>query len=107
MKLLIFSFFLLIQSACYCQSLKIESKNEIQENDTVSFVAVVHLENTTKDGIYLNGYIVNLDYEKIKKLEGNKIRVNGKVKIVKGLKNTPKEYDEKGREMNESRPIGG
>lgn len=57
--------------------------------DFVSFVAKLEINNATKDGIWLNGYVVNIEYEQAKKLNGKKIRVSGKVTIVKGLKGQP------------------
>ncbi|MES2850507.1 MAG: hypothetical protein V4685_15715 [Bacteroidota bacterium] len=65
----------------------------------VSFIATIDIASTTKDGIYLNGYVVNMSYDQIEKLNGKKVRVSGKVTIVKGLNNTPKIYDEKGNEL--------
>ncbi len=65
----------------------------------VSFVTTLDIANATKDGIYLNGYVVNIEYKKAKELSGKKIKVTGKVTVVKGLKNLPKEYDENGNEI--------
>lgn len=67
--------------------------------DTISFIAKMNIANATKDGIYVNGYIVHIDYDKAKKLDGMTIRVSGKINIIKGLRNMPKEYDEKGNEI--------
>ena len=61
-----------------------------KSSNFVSFITKLNIANATKDGIYLNGYIVNIEYDKAKKLNGKKIRVSGKVTIVKGLKNQPK-----------------
>ncbi|MBB4805297.1 hypothetical protein HNP38_000569 [Chryseobacterium defluvii] len=52
----------------------------------VSFVTLLDIKSPTKDeGYPINGYMVNLDYEKIKKLNGRKVRISGKVITVKGL----------------------
>jgi hypothetical protein len=67
--------------------------------DTISFITKMNIANATKDGIYLNGYIVNIGYDKAKKLDGKTIKVSGKVTIMKGLKNLPKVYDENGNEI--------
>lgn len=40
-----------------------------------------------KNGFSLNGYLVNIDYERARELHGKKIRITGKVRFVKGLKN--------------------
>jgi hypothetical protein len=54
----------------------------------VSFVTKVDISQATKDGIYLNGYVVNIGYEKIKALDGKTVRIRGRVTIVKGLQTT-------------------
>ena len=54
----------------------------------------------TKDGIYLNGYVVNIPYKDLKKLDGKIIEVNGIVTIQKGLRNVPEQYDNKGNKIN-------
>jgi len=51
----------------------------------VTFITKVDIANATKDGMYMNGYVVNIDYEQAQKLNGKTIRVTGKVTIVKGL----------------------
>ncbi|MBN1182423.1 MAG: hypothetical protein JXB49_09065 [Bacteroidales bacterium] len=57
------------------------------------------IANTTKDGIYMNGYVVNIDYETAEKLNGKTIKVSGEVTIRQVLDNLPKEYDENGNEL--------
>jgi hypothetical protein len=52
----------------------------------VSFIAKIDLQQATKDGMYLNGYVVNLPYEKAKTLNGKTVRIKGKVTIIKGNK---------------------
>ncbi len=65
----------------------------------VSFVTTVDISRLTKDGIYMNGYVVNISREKVEKLNGKKIRVTGKVTVVKGIKNLPGE-EVQGREVD-------
>lgn len=67
--------------------------------DSITFVTIMNIANATKDGIYLNDYVVNIDYEKAKKLNRKTIKVSGKVTTIKGLKNLPKQYDKEGREI--------
>lgn len=57
----------------------------------VSFVTKVDIRQATKDGIYLNGYVVNIGYEEAKALNGKTIRIRGKVTIVKGIQDTDEE----------------
>ena len=64
----------------------------------VSFTTKLDIAYATKEGIYLNGYVVNINYEQAKRLNGKKIRVTGKVTILKGLKNLPGNEVRQGRQ---------
>jgi hypothetical protein len=89
--------FLLFTISSFSQAndtLKTQSDNT---SAVASFVTKFDIANATKDGFYLNGYVVNINYEKARKLNGKKIRVTGKVTIVKGIKNFPGE-EVQGRE---------
>ena len=68
-------------------SQKIDSVNNISKNK-ISFVTIFDKNKATKDGYYINGYVVNIDYDKGQQLHMKKIRITGKVTVVKGLKNT-------------------
>jgi len=48
-----------------------------------NFTANVDIGNTTKDGLYLNRYVVNIPYDKIEKLNGKTVNISGDVTIVK------------------------
>ena len=61
------------------------SKGPYKTPRKVTFITKVDITNATKDGMYMNGYVVNIDYEQASKLNGKTIRVTGKVTIVKGL----------------------
>ncbi|MDX2359668.1 MAG: hypothetical protein QNK23_02600 [Crocinitomicaceae bacterium] len=50
----------------------------------VSFETTILKENATKDGIYLDDYVVNLDYETINKFDGEKVVIRGHYTIVEG-----------------------
>ena len=65
------------------------TKTQEMKKDSVSFTTVLDIANATKDGIYLNGYVVNISYAEAQKLHGKNIRVSGKVTVVKGLENEP------------------
>lgn len=62
------------------------------------FVTKIDIQKATKDGIYLNGYVVNIPYEKLQELNGKTVRICGKVKIVKGLKHYTDGEIRQGRE---------
>lgn len=74
----------------------------LQAQDTarnkVSFVTVIDIQQATKDGIYLNGYVVNIPYDKLQQLNGKTVRIRGKVTIVKGLKHYNDGIIRQGRE---------
>jgi hypothetical protein len=74
----------------------------LQAQDTtrnrVSFVTKIDFQQATKDGIYLNGYVVNIPYDKLQKLNGKTVRIRGKVTIVKGLKHYTDGEIRQGRE---------
>jgi hypothetical protein len=53
----------------------------------VSFIAIIDIENATKDGIYLGDYVVNIPYDKLVKLNGKTVRISGKVTVIKGISN--------------------
>ena len=79
--------FLLSTIGCFSQATDTLKSQPGNTSEVVSFVTKLDIANATKDGIYLSGYVVNISYEKAKKLDGKKIRVTGKVRIVKGIKN--------------------
>ena len=68
------------------------------ESKKVSFVTTIDIKQATKDGIYLNGYVVNIPYDKLMKLDGKKVQISGKVTIVKGLKHYNDGVVRQGRE---------
>ncbi|PLX07871.1 MAG: hypothetical protein C0596_09015 [Marinilabiliales bacterium] len=72
-----------------------EEPQETQSN-FVSFETTIDISNATKDGIYCEDYVVNLEYDEIEKLDGKKVKISGDVTTVKGLE---KEYDENGEEI--------
>ncbi len=43
---------------------------------------IVDIKNATKDGIYMNGYVVNIPYENVEKLNGQTVQISGKVAVV-------------------------
>ena len=73
-------------------------------SDMISFIAIVDLKNATKDGIYINGYVVEIDYEKLKKLNGKKVNITGMPTTIQGIENSSKEdaigNQEQGRLQN-------
>lgn len=83
-------FFILFQLAGFSQQTD-PSKAPGKEPKRVTFITKVDIANATKDGIYMNGYVVNMDYGEAQKLNGKIVKVSGKVKIVKGLDSEPKE----------------
>jgi uroporphyrinogen-III decarboxylase len=85
----------------YGQQTKAAHNHSKHRSHTVSFIVKFDKKNATKDGYYLGGYIVEVDYDQAKKLYGKKVKITGRVHIVKGLKSQPKEYDKNGNEIME------
>lgn len=82
MKIFFTLFMIVIAIAC---STKMNKNQTINGNEYANFITVINKNNATKDGIYLNGYVVSLDYFEINKLNGKKVKIKGEVTIVKGL----------------------
>jgi hypothetical protein len=82
MKLVLTGLSLLLTLYSFCQA---PIENHTTSSRNIRFIAVIDIQQATKDGIYLNGYVVNLPYEKIKSLNGKTVRVKGKVTIVEGI----------------------
>jgi hypothetical protein len=88
----------------FFQQLSFSQAKSVTQSDTtsgkVSFITTVDISRLTKDGIHMNGYVVNISREKAEKLNGKKIRVTRKMTIVKGIKNLPGEEEVQGREVD-------
>ena len=69
---------------CFAQGADTANTTGNKTLKSTSFVTKIDIHNATKDGIYLNGYVVNIAYEKAKVLDGKTVRISGKVTIVKG-----------------------
>lgn len=65
----------------------------------VSFIIKFDRSAATKDGYYLNGYVVNISRRQAQKFDGKTISIKGRVTIVAGLGSQPKEYDTHGNEI--------
>ena len=96
-QILLTSFTLLFASSSFAQGAdRVTNHDSVPR--TVSFVTKVDIQHATKDGIYLNGYVVNIKYAKAKELDGKMVRVKGKVTIVKGIQNEPGKEIRQGRQ---------
>lgn len=98
MKYILILIFVLSHLICFSQTRDTLKKQPHKASDLVTFITKVDIAHATKDGIYLNGYVVNIDYKQAEKLNGKKIRVTGKVTIVKGLEKLPNGEEVQGRE---------
>jgi hypothetical protein len=82
----LFLFIFLFPAACvYGQQPASIARLHNDSANTVSFVTTFNMSTATKDGYYIKGYIVEIDYEQAKKLQGKKIRITGNWFIVKGI----------------------
>lgn len=98
MRLLICFLFLFFYFSCFSQEKETLDKSLNKKSDTVSFVAIINIKYATKDGIYLNGYVVNISYEEAKSLHDKKVRITGNVTKRKGLKDLYSTEIQQGRE---------
>jgi hypothetical protein len=99
MKYAFLIFFVLLNVTSFSQTADTLKKQPNRKSDVVTFTTKVDIAHATKDGIYLNGYVVNVDHYKAKELDGKNIRVTGKVTILKGIKNVPNRDIQQGREV--------
>lgn len=64
--------------------------------EVVTFIATFDVKMESKDGYYINGYVVDIDRKKAKKLNGRKIRITGTATVVEGLDKKPEQRDANG-----------
>ena len=64
--------------------------------DTVTIITKFDINNATKDGYYIDGYIVNIDPTQAKEYHGRSIKISGIVTLVRGVANEPVLYDKDG-----------
>ena len=69
--------------------------DNVRGSEVVTFVAKIDKNLVTSDGIYLQGYVVHMNNEMIEKLNGEKVKISGRVTTFK-----PSFY---GRNTNESK----
>ncbi len=97
-QIILITFSIIVLISC---SQTTETGEQKSENNTefVSFETTLDIANATKEGIYVDEYVVHIDYDKANELNGKKVIISGDVSIVKGLDNTEKEYDKSGNEI--------
>ena len=77
-----------------------KSKNKKRDTSCASFIAIIDSTLATKDGMYLNGYVVNIGWEQSRKLHGKKVKVSGKVTIERAYRKEDNLYIRQGREQD-------
>ena len=97
MKKLLPFIFLLSTQLSFGQYIKGKTENFKERTKSVSFTTVVDIQQATKEGIYMEGYVVHISHDKIKTLHGKKVKVAGKVTVVKGLKQEDGKDEKQGR----------
>ncbi|MEI6122015.1 MAG: hypothetical protein WCQ95_00165 [Bacteroidota bacterium] len=99
MKHLLTLLFIGMQLSAFCQTQTTQTIPKDKTTDSTTFVTTFNLAHATKDGYYINGYVVEIDWNQAKKLDGKKIRITGKVSIVKGQNSEPRAFDADGNPM--------
>ena len=84
MKFLITLSVILLTSSCPLLAQDTENSQQPKSGSRANFITTIDTSLLTKDGIYLNGYVVNISYDKAKSLQGKTVRIKGRVTIVKG-----------------------
>lgn len=82
-----------------------ESWSTEKRDKKVDFTTKINLKYATKDGIYINGYVVNIPYEKLTELNGKTVRITGKVKIVDPIGNFNEEGEVRQGRQTETKYI--
>jgi hypothetical protein len=100
MRVLIFLGVFLLSKMTNAQTILGGETNKTKSSKSVSFIAKIDTLLATKDGIYLNGYVVNINRERIWELNGKTIQVEGKVTIIKAIKPNNGGEVEQGRSVD-------
>jgi hypothetical protein len=100
MKNLLTIIFMIVSVCTHAQS----TNSPNTATDSTKMVTLITKFNESKmackDGYFIEGYIVNINYNEAKKLDGKKVKITGQYTIVKGLKNQPIELDEAGNQIH-------
>lgn len=101
MKRLIVLIILVSSISCFGQAAPANNKDSTgNQSKKVSFVTKVDIKNATKDGVYMEGYVVNIPYEKAMELDGKTVRISGKVTIVKAISQDSNAEKAQGRQVD-------
>jgi len=80
----------------YGQKNTVVKYNNHDTTNFVSFIVKFDKKCATKDGYYLGGYVVNIDKSQSTRLNGQTIKITGKVSIEKGLGSEASKQNENG-----------
>ncbi|HBS85765.1 MAG: hypothetical protein A2W91_13315 [Bacteroidetes bacterium GWF2_38_335] len=99
MKKLLLILFIIANIKGFSQISAVSGGSDQGSDDKVSFTVKFDKSLQTKDGYYLNGYVVQISDKQADKFHCKTIKISGKVTVVKGLDSQPKEYDDQGNEI--------
>ena len=100
MKYVLILLLILLNRGSLAQTNDTLNKKPNKVSNFITFIAKIDIANATKDGVYVNGYVVNLSYEQAKKLNGKMVRITGKVTIERGLGIRDRKVVTQGREKD-------
>lgn len=86
MKSLILLLFILFAQLTQAQKVVGGDIHKVKSKKSVTFIAKIDTLRATKEGIYLNDYVVNISHDRIRELHGKTVQVKGKVTIIKAIK---------------------
>jgi hypothetical protein len=84
MRKLLASILILVTQCAFSQGLD-SPPGHTKGERKADFITQIDINQVTKDGIYLNGYVVNIPHAKLTELNGKTVRIRGKVKVVEGV----------------------
>lgn len=87
MKLSIVFLFVMLTFGVMAQSTETTEQLANTCSQSVSFVAKLDAKKATKEGFYVNGYVVHIAQSQADMYIGKKIKITGEVTIVAGIDN--------------------
>ena len=95
MRQILILLFSILALCCFSQYQDTTSAGK--ESKRARFITKIDIQYVTKDGIYLNGYVVNIPRHQILALNGKTVRIKGKVTIAKGTRHFTGDEKRQGR----------
>ncbi len=96
MKIILFLASLFPAFQSFGQSIVTLDMPPLETSDTVTIITKFDIDKATKDGYYIEGYVVTIDPSQAKQFHGRNVKIKGVVTIMRGLAIEPTLYDKDG-----------